>query len=207
MGDLQTPASPRNTRPITRNEQVSGSSPLVGSPKNAVLQVNYESHNFLSVQAESLLIPLRNRTGKTLCCGATPGTRFRRSPCPTCGKTKNTRGGWGVCRSAPRRGCGGVREATSGVSRSARMDPTPTFDATGRSRLRLTPPTPALGEPPWQAKRSAGRRGGLSAGTPLPRARRYGVRATSGGVRVSGGFLGWRMRALEWHPGPRRPPS
>ncbi len=31
MGDLQARANPCNTRIITRNEQVSGSSPLVGS--------------------------------------------------------------------------------------------------------------------------------------------------------------------------------
>jgi hypothetical protein len=30
MGDLQPPAHPCNARSITRNEQVSGSSPLVG---------------------------------------------------------------------------------------------------------------------------------------------------------------------------------
>ncbi len=30
-GDLQTSATPRNIRSLTRNEQVSGSSPLVGS--------------------------------------------------------------------------------------------------------------------------------------------------------------------------------
>ena len=31
MGDLQSRANPCNARPITRNEQKSGSSPLVGS--------------------------------------------------------------------------------------------------------------------------------------------------------------------------------
>jgi hypothetical protein len=35
MGDLQPSANPCNARILTRNEQVSGSSPLVGSLKPA----------------------------------------------------------------------------------------------------------------------------------------------------------------------------
>src|ERR671921_22655 len=57
---------------LTRNEQVSGSSPLVGSPKNAHLQVNREDNRFLLAQAGPILIPLRNRRGETPGCRATP---------------------------------------------------------------------------------------------------------------------------------------
>jgi hypothetical protein len=45
MRHLQSPAYPCNARPITRNEQESGSSPLVGSPLYYCSQLKREGED------------------------------------------------------------------------------------------------------------------------------------------------------------------
>jgi hypothetical protein len=70
---VQTPAT--RDRSLVTGAGVSGSSPLVGSQKSTVLQVNSEDNNHLLMQAGRLLIPLRNRTGEMLGYRTTPCVR------------------------------------------------------------------------------------------------------------------------------------